>query len=133
MKDIHNRIKTSPLINPAAAITGNGTTTSAIIDTQGFDATELVVQSGTITDGSFTGTVYEGDASNMSDEAAVAAADLLGSNPTFAAADDNVVKKVGYIGNKRYIRIKLVQAGATSGGFLAGSAVQSDARNNPVA
>jgi hypothetical protein len=132
-KDLHNNLKLTPAINPAAAITANGTTTSATIDTQGFASLEFSCHSGAITDGTFTGTVYEGDASNMSDEAAVDAADLLGSAPAFAASDDNVVKKVGYRGSKRYVRIKFVQAGATSGGFLAATAVQGHARNAPVA
>lgn len=133
MKDLHNNIKVSPAINPAAIITGNGTTTGAIIDTQGFNSLEFAVQSGTITDGSFACTVFDSDAADMTGEAAAAAADLVGSNPSFAATDDNVVKKVGYIGNKRYVRLKAVQAGATTGGFLAAQAIQGNARNSPVA
>jgi hypothetical protein len=132
-KDLHNNIKVTPAINPAAAIAANGTTTSAIIDTQGFESLEMVAQSGVITDGTFTGTLFEGDAANMSDEAAVAAGDLLGSNPVFAAAANNLTKKVGYRGNKRYVRIKFVQAGATTGGFLTAIAVQGAAKNAPVA
>jgi len=130
-KDLHNNLKFTPAINPAAAITGDGTTTSAIIDTQGFESLEFSCQSGVITDGSFTGSVYEGDASDMSDEAV--ATELLGSAPVFSASNDNVVKKVGYRGGKRYVRIKFVQAGSTSGGFLSCVAVQGHARNSPVA
>jgi hypothetical protein len=133
MRDIHNNIKITPAINPAAAITGNTTTTGATIDTQGFESLELVVQSGTITDGTETFTVYEGDQANMSDEGAVAAGDLIGSAPVFAATDDNVTKKVGYRGNRRYVRIKGVGAGQTTGGFFAALAVQGHAKNAPVA
>jgi hypothetical protein len=43
------------------------------------------------------------------------------------------VKKVGYRGPKRYSRIKFVQTGATTGGFLAALAVQGHAKNAPVA
>lgn len=130
-KDLHNSIKVTPAINPAAAITGNATTTSSTIDTQGFESLEFVLQSGTITDGSFAVTLYEGDAANMSDEAV--ASDTLGAAVNFAATDDNVVKKVGYRGSKRYVRLKLVQTGATSGGFVSAVAVQGHARNAPVA
>lgn len=132
-RDLHNNIKITPCVNPAAAITGNGTTTGATIDTQGFESLEFVVQSGVMTDGSIAWTVYEGDASNMSDEASVAAADLIGTAPTTAATDDGVCEKVGYKGNKRYVRIKGVQSGATSGGFVAAVAIQGHARNAPVA
>lgn len=133
MKELHNNIKTSRVISPAAAITGNGTTTGEIIDTQGFHSHEFVFASGAITDGSFTLTVFEGDAANMSDEAAVVAADLLGTvaAASFAATDDNVTKKIGYVGTKRYIRPKMVQADATSGGFLSAVCVQGHPRNAP--
>jgi hypothetical protein len=130
-KDLHNNLKLTPAINPAAALTANGTTTSATIDTQGFESLEFSCQSGAITDGTFTGAVYEGDESDMSDEAV--ATELLGSAPVFAAADDNEVQKVGYRGSRRYVRIKFVQADATSGGFLSCVAVQGHARNSPVA
>jgi hypothetical protein len=130
-RDLHNSIKVSRGISPVAITTGNATLTSEIIDTQGFESLEFAALSGAITDGTFTGTVYHGDASNMSDEAATT--DLVGSAPVFAATDDNVTKKVGYIGNKRYVRIKFVQTGATTGGFLTCVAIQSHAKNAPVA
>lgn len=136
MQDLHSNVKTSRLISGAAAITGNGTTTSQTIDTKDYSSLELVLASGALTDGVLTGTVFHGDASNMSDEAACAAADLLGSAPVFdqgVGADANAVKRVGYRGNKRYVRIKFVQTGATSGGFLSGVAVQGHPRIAPVA
>lgn len=132
-KDLHNNIRVLPSINPAAAITGNGTTTGAIIDTQGFESVEHIVQSGTITDGTETFSVFEGDAANMSDETVVAAGDLIGAAPVFLATEDNVVKKVGYRGAKRYTRIKGVGSGQTTGGFFSAIAALGNARNNPVA
>lgn len=134
MNDLHNNTKFSRSISPVAIITGNGTTVGQTIDTQGFGATEHVVAAGVITDGTFTFTMFEGNASNMSDEGAVAAADLIGSNPVFVATtDNNLVKKVGYKGAKRYTRMKAVQTGATTGGFISATAVQGTARNAPVA
>jgi hypothetical protein len=53
MRDLHNNIKPSRGISPAAGITGNSTTDSQIIDRQGFDAVEFVMQAGVITDGQF--------------------------------------------------------------------------------
>lgn len=133
-KDLHHNVKTSPAINPAAAITGNGTTTGTIIDTADYDSLEFAFQSGVITDGSFACSLEHGDDSGLSDAAAVGAADLLGSNPTFAATDDNKCKRVGYrVGAKRYVRAKAVQSGATSGGFLACQAIQGGPKVAPVA
>jgi hypothetical protein len=134
-KDLHSNIKLSPCINPAAIVNGNAVTTGATIDTQGFESLEFVIQSGTITDGTLTPAVYEGDASNMSDEASVATADLIGTiaGATYAITDDNVTKKIGYRGSKRYVRIKITQAGASTGGYFCALAVQGGARNAPVA
>jgi hypothetical protein len=135
MRDLHNNIKVSPLINPGAIINANGTTTSAIINRADYDSLELVVQAGAVTDGTMAFTVYHGDAANMSDEAACSAADLLGSAPSFdgsVAADDNATKRVGYKGPKQYVRIKGLQAGASTGGYFSAFAVQGHAKVAPV-
>lgn len=132
MKDLHSKVKVSPAIDPAAIRTGNATTTSNTIDTDGFASLEFLIQSGVITDGAWAIQVWHGDASNMSDEAQCAAADLIGSAPSFAATDDSVTKRVGYKGGKRYVRIKAVQSGATTGGFISAVAVQGNPLYAPV-
>lgn len=133
MRDLHNNINGARGISPAAIISANGTTTGQTVDVTEFNSLEFIFLSGAITDGTFTVTVYEGDASDMSDETAVADVDLLGTEPIFAATDDNTVKRVGYIGNKRYVRAKVVQAGATTGGFITCIAVQGHPKSAPVA
>ena len=136
MRDLHNNIKVSPAIDPAAIRTGNATTTSATIDTQGFESAEFAIQSGVITDGTLTPALYEGDAANMSDEAVVTdPLSLLGTvaGATFAITDDSVVKKIGYRGSKRYVRLKITQAAAVTGGFFDAICVQGHARYTPVA
>ena len=132
-RDLHSNIKTSRGIDPAVITAGNATLTSAIVDTADYDSLEAVVMSGVITDSTFTCTVFHGDASDMSDEAACVAADLIGTAPVFVATDDSVTKRVGYRGSKRYVRIKAVQSGATTGGYLASVFVQSHPRVAPVA
>ena len=133
-KDLHNNVKCSRAISPGAILSGDGTTTSQTIDRQGFGSLEFVFISGVITDGTFTVHVYAGDASDMSDEAEVTDASLLlGVAPVFVATDDNVVKKVGYIGGKRYARTKVVQSGSTTGGYLSAVAVQGGAGIAPAA
>lgn len=133
MRDIHNNTKFTGAINPAAAPTANGTRTGVTIDHQGFESTEYVVQTGVITDGTFTYTLFHGDASNMSDEVAVPAEDLIGSNPVLLSTEDSLTEKVGYKGIKRYSRMKEVQSGATTGGFATVLCVQSRPKNAPVA
>jgi hypothetical protein len=131
-RDLHNNLKLNPSHNPQAAITGNATTNGAIIDTQGFESVEFSIQSGVITDGTFTPNVQEGDAANLSDAATVAAGDLLGTlaAATFVATtDNNKTKKIGYKGIKRYVRLQLIGSGQTTGGFIASTAVQGHGRN----
>jgi len=131
MRDLHNNIKSSRAISPAAAITGNTTTDSQIIDMQGFESAEFLMQAGVITDGTFAYKIQEGDAANLSDAADVATIDYLGAVGSFVATtDNNASKKIGYRGGKRYLRLRLTQSGATSGGFIAAVAVQSHGRNN---
>ena len=109
------------------------TTNGDIIDTQGYDSILLAIQAGTITLGTLTPIVQEGDASNLSDASAVADADL---NPTealttFAVTDDNVVKRIAYTGNKRYIRLQLVSA-ASANAVVGAQAILANASSAPV-
>ena len=127
-KDLHSNVKELMGLN-AQTISSDTTTNGNIIDTAGYESVVLVFFSGTVTDGTYTPLVQEGAASDLSDAAAVADADLLpdgtGQEATaiFEAADDNAVEKLGYRGSKRYIRPNFVSAststGATSMGCIA--------------
>lgn len=129
-------IKVVPSTTPAAAVTGNGTTVGATIDRKGYNSLTFAVSTGVVTDGTFTGAIFAGDASNMSDEAELTAADLIGSAPAIAATDDGVCERVGVNLDrvkKRYFRLKLTQAGATSGGFISAQAILGSPEVAPVA
>lgn len=100
-----------------------------IIDHQGYDAAEYIIALGSIADADATFTVLleEGDDSSLSDAAAVADADMvsqtLGTAPETAAAfqfdDDNEVRKLGYIGSKRYTRLTITPVANASAALLA--------------
>jgi hypothetical protein len=122
-----------PLIEPKAAIVDNTATVSSIIDCQGYDAVTLVIVTGTDADAdaTFTALLEEGDVSNLSDNAAVADADMVtmtaGTLPEAAAsytfADDFETRAIGYLGTKRYIRLTVTPANNTGNCFIAGVAV----------
>jgi hypothetical protein len=135
MRDLHSNIKVSPGIDPGAILT-DGTSTSATIDTAGYDSLEWLIVSGALTDGTFTATMYHGDASNMSDEAAVTSTDhILGTVSSFVgatSADDSATKRFGYRGPKRYVRIKVVRASCSTGGYLCAVAIQGHPKSAPV-
>jgi hypothetical protein len=94
---------------------------SQIIDRQGFDALSFLIATGSIGDANatFAVLVEDGDDSGLSDAAAVADDELVsqtpGTAPETAAAfqfdDDNEVRKIGYIGNKRYVRVTITPTG----------------------
>lgn len=126
--DLHNHIHTVPLITPVAARTDNTAIVSSIIDTRGYGSVELVLITGANTDANatFTVLVEDGDAANLSDNAAVADAELLGTEAlaAFDFADDGETRKIGYTGNRRYVRLTVTPSGNDSGNiFIAGVAV----------
>lgn len=99
------------------------------INTSGFNSLAFSIFSGAMTGTpTFTLEVDEADASDYSDSAAVAAGDLLsrveGVDPETTADNDlaaaaNSITKIGYIGNKQYVRIKLTPASNTSTALAA--------------
>lgn len=96
------------------AISTNTTTNGEIIDTALFEGLEFLLIAGTITDGAYAVSLEEGDDSGLSDAAAVSAEETLG-DADFADTDDDSSKRIGYIGKKRYVRLKVVSTGVTTG------------------
>lgn len=138
MRDLHNNIHPVPLIAPVAARTDDSAIVSSIIDLAGYNSCELVIITGTNTDAdaTFSVLVEDGAAANLSDAAAVADAQLLGNEAIagFTFADDVKCRKIGYAGNKRYVRVTVTPSGNAAGNiFLAGVAILGHPRNAPTA
>jgi len=137
-RDLHSDIHTVPLIAPVAARTDNTAVVSLIIDTLGYGACELVLITGTNTDvnATFAVLVEDGDAANLSDNAAVADDFLIGTEASagFTFADDVETRKIGYKGGKRYVRVTVTPSGNDSGNiFIAGVAVLGYPSTAPTA
>lgn len=134
-RDLHNNIEPKVALNSAAIASNTTTDGTNIIDTAGFESVEFLLLSGSLTDGTYTPVITAGDASDLSDGAAAPAGDLIGTiaAATFAAADDNKVKRVGYKGSKRYVRLDITSAGVTSGGSLSALAVLGHPHDAPTA
>jgi hypothetical protein len=133
-RDLMNRIHVARLISPAAATTDNTAYVSAIVDRANFDACEFVGIFGSVADAdaTFTVLVEDGDASNLSDAAAVPDAQLLGVEAMSLRYDsDNKVWKIGYIGTKRYVRVTVTPAANTGNIFLAGVWLLGSPRSIP--
>ncbi len=128
MRDLHNHIHTVPLIAPIAARTDNTPIVSAIIRRKGFQSLELVLITGTETDANatFTVLVEDGAQANLSDAVAVPDAQLLGTEllAGFQFDDDVETRKIGYVGDKEYVRVTVTPAGNDAGNiFIAGVAI----------
>lgn len=138
MRDQMNRIHVVNAIPPIAARTDNTAITSSIIDTKGYGSLTFLLSLGTNTDANatFAVTIAESDASNMSGSNAVAAADLVGTTTLagFQYDDDTETRKLGYIGNKRYVQLTVTPSGNDSGNiFIAGVAVLGNPSRQPTA
>lgn len=128
MRDLANNLGAVQAVAPAVL---SATNTSDPIDLQGFESAALVINTGAIAgDGDFTAKLQESNTTTSGDFADVAAADLVGSFP--ASLEAASVVKVGYIGNKRYLRTVLTKNGGTS--IAAGAVViKGHAHQRPVA
>jgi len=130
--DMHNQLYPT-IAKTVAAITSDTTTTGTnIIDMQGYNALEFIFASGARTDGTFTPLITHGDAANLSDGVAVPDDDLLGLEADAAISAANTVKRIGYRGNKRYVRFDIVSTSVTSGATVGALAVRGHADLSPT-
>ena len=137
MRDLHNNIDLERGLSPVAAGTDNTPYVSQIVDTLGYGSCEFIILVGanTDTDATFAVLFEDGDAANLSDNAAVDDDELLGTEALagFTAADDNTVRKIGYIGHKRYCRATITPSGNNSGNiFIAGVWLLGHPRSVPI-
>ena len=130
--DLHSSVQAANALDVAAARV-DGTDAGNIIDTLGFESIEFVVQTGTITDGTHTVLLQDGDDSGLSDAGTVPAAQTLGTLPAIVAADDDTVFRVGCVTKKRYVRLSIVTTSATTGGITSAVALLGHPKSKPVA
>src|SRR3954453_22608814 len=98
MRDIVSNFGVSQAVAPAVL---TATNTSAGIDLNGFNAAAVVINTGALVGAAvFVPKLQESDDNSTFTD--VVAADLVGTFPAQLAATSII--KVGYIGNKRYVR-----------------------------
>ena len=126
--DIHNRFAFGVAL-AAASTADNTPLVGALIDTQGTDGTEFVVQSGAIATAgaSFAVTLEHGNDPALADAAVASGYDIFGGAVSFAGTDANKVKTIGYAGINRYVRVKITPTG-NAGAAAFSAAVVSRGR-----
>lgn len=117
MKDLHNNAYIVRAISPVAIGTTGTGKTSTIIDTRGYHGLEFVISYGTVTATSAVYTVLMTECDTTGGSfTSVADADMLGTEalaglgattPRTSGVSKNVTKKLGYVGNKRYVKLKV--------------------------
>lgn len=133
--DLHSQVFGVQALAPVS-ITDNTARVSAIIDTDGYLGLEFITNIGTLADAdaTFAVTIEDGDASNLSDAAAVATEFLLGTTADagFTFSDDDEIRRLGYVGKKRYVRYTITPSNNTGAAIFGLTAVLYTPLNGPA-
>ena len=147
-QDLHDSIRVVRCISPVSlGATGSGGKTGIVIDRDGFESVEFVVNVGSVTatnaaatliiqEGDVTGTMTSiADASMIPNSGGELAASLVAGTPRTSGVlntGKNFSARVGYIGAKRYVTAKLVPT--ISGAITAGvDVILGNPRKKPTA
>lgn len=125
MRDFVNNFQLKRAISPVTQTNSDTALVSQIIDRQGYDSLAFLIATGTLSDAdaTFAVTMDESDDSGLSGSNSVATTDMISQTAGTAAltaagftfASDDQVRKIGYIGNKRYVRLTITPTGNNSG------------------
>jgi len=135
MQDLFHNITVAAAI-PPISVADNTAQVSNIIDRRGYESLTFAIATGSLADAdaTFTVLVEDGDTANLSDAAAVADADLLGTEAaaSFTFAADNAARKIGYVGAKRYVRLTITPAANASAALIGALAILGHPANAPT-
>lgn len=136
MRDLYNNVAVRRAISPVS-VADNTAAVSQIIDMVGFASLMFTILIGSVADAdaTFAVLIEDGDASNLSDAAAVDDLQLLGTEAgaAFQFDDDNEARKIGYTGDKRYVRLTITPSGNASAALISATAVLGHPDVAPVA
>jgi len=138
LRDLANNIDLKRALSPVS-VADNTAQVSQVLDTRDYGAVMLAVAIGSFADADATTTVLieESDASG-SGYAAVDDAYLNGTEvlAAFQFDDDNECRKIGYTGNKRYIRATITPVNNASAVLMSAiwvcAPLRSPAANPPA-
>lgn len=137
MRDLMNNLHFVPAIVPVAAAAADNTPLSSIIiDTQGYDSLAFAIMTGTLADvdATFTTLVRHGNDSNLADAVDVPDDMLTGTEvlASFNFGDDNECRKIGYSGDRRYVRLIVTPANNTGAAPIVAIAALGHPSNAPT-
>jgi hypothetical protein len=135
-QDLHNNVYFVNALS-STAISSNTTTSGATVDTFPsitFESLEFVIRSTAYTDGTYTPNVQESDDgstwANVDSEFLIPDDGTAESGAVITA--NSQIKRLGYVGKKRYVRLQIVSTSVTTGATLSALAVLSHPSNAPT-
>jgi hypothetical protein len=144
MRDAANNIQVKRVLSPVS-VSGNTPQVGQIIDRQGYDQLGYLILTGAIGASPDAGATFavlleEGNDSGLSDASTVADADMIsqtsGTAPLtaagFTSGSDDQVRKLSYVGGKRYTRLTITPSGNAGTALLAACAVLGRPGSAPV-
>ncbi len=124
MRDLYNNIEVRRGLSPQVQNNSSSPFVSEIIDMQGFKSLVWCILLGSLTDADMTAVVLmeHDDAGGFGTKTDVPDSQM---DPTeaiagFDFADDDTVRKIGYVGEKRYVRLTITPTSNDSGDLSIG-------------
>lgn len=131
MKDQKTLLKVENALD-LTTLSGAGSTVGEIIDRDGFEAVTFINRVDGHSAGAVTPLIEDGDDSALADASAVADAFLIGTEAEASLSADGV-KTIGYVGQKKYVRMTLVAVGTSVDAKVSGLAIKGEPHFAPVA
>ncbi len=132
LRDFAHNAVVKRVISPVSS-SNDAPLVGEVIDILGAKSCTFLIATGSLADADMTAAVLleESDAANMDGATPVVDADMIsqtaGVAPEAAAGfqfdDDNEVRKLGYIGNKRYVRLTVTPSNNASAALVAAVAL----------
>lgn len=122
MRDLMNSVHIAAAFAPKAAVTDNTAQVSTSCNRVGYGSVMLALITGTNADADVTYTVLIEDSDDDSSYAAVDDAYLNGTEALagFQFDDDGEPRKIGYTGNRKWVKATVTPANNTGNAFIAG-------------
>lgn len=127
---LYNNVEVRKAFSPISR-TANTTIDGDVIDRADTNAgVTFAIVAGTVTDGTWTFSIRESDDNVTYTDASLTSSEQGGS--VLISTDDDKVEEIGYKGNKRYVRLRCVSSGATTGAVWGAVAVLNGGRKPVV-
>jgi len=136
MRDLVPYLHPVRAISPATAVADNTPLVSQIIDRRGYDSVAFIILVGQLATASatFAVTLQHGNDPALADAVAVPAAQLSGTLAAagFTSTDDDKLRKLGYLGARRYLRLTITPANNAAAANIAAVALLGHPYNGPT-